>query len=480
MMGEEMTSETSYDAFSYPSLIFLHTHPDRMATMARLHGLDPAPVETARVLEVGGGDGANVIAMAASYPKASFYNFDLAASAVARGQAVIKASGLTNVRVEVGDIVDAAREMTGPYDYIIVHGVYAWVPDFVREAIWQLIARVLSPKGVAYISYNALPGGHIRRTLRDMLLRHVEGIDEPEARLAAAHAFLAAYGAPREEDRPLQAGIRVEALNILEKPPAVLFHDELGEWFSPQALSDLARDAEKHGLQYLTEANVGLLSDGFAADDAASTDIRAVVAAVQRRDDDALRFFRHSLFVRADRKPDRRLDVARLMDLYVSARCEREGNVFTSKEGEYAISNEGLAAILDTLSAAWPQRFRITDLTDDKAYAHALYRLFDFGLTELHSAPAPYALAAEERPRLSPLVRAQLEAGQDYVHTLAHHTLTVSEDGPRAFMLMLDGQRTVAELRALWAASPFAEETGFDAALARAISAGLLVSHHIL
>ena len=37
------------------------------------------------MLEIGGGDGMNVMAMAAAYPRAQFTNIDLAATAVARG-----------------------------------------------------------------------------------------------------------------------------------------------------------------------------------------------------------------------------------------------------------------------------------------------------------------------------------------------------------------------------------------------------------
>src|SRR5262245_41296039 len=140
----ETTAPTSYDLVAYPSDAFLATHPDRLATVARLHGLHSPAIETARVLEVGGGTGINVIAMAAAYPDAQFLSFDLAQEPVARGQAIVAAAGLTNVRVELADILVAAETLEGPFDYIIVHGVYSWVPEPVRAAIMRLIGRVLA------------------------------------------------------------------------------------------------------------------------------------------------------------------------------------------------------------------------------------------------------------------------------------------------------------------------------------------------
>uniref|UniRef100_UPI0035C81FB3 class I SAM-dependent methyltransferase n=1 Tax=Sphingomonas sp. TaxID=28214 RepID=UPI0035C81FB3 len=112
---------TPYDLNAYPTAIFAQTAPDRLATVARLAGLSPPPVETARVLEIGGGDGMNLLALAVAYPRAEFVSFDLAATAVARGRRWLAASGVANLRLEVLDILDATEAPDGPFDYIIAH-----------------------------------------------------------------------------------------------------------------------------------------------------------------------------------------------------------------------------------------------------------------------------------------------------------------------------------------------------------------------
>ena len=173
-----MSDAARYEQVPYPGLAFPQTHPDRLALLAVLHGLDPAPPDAARVLEVGCGDGMNLVAMAAHAPGLSAAGFDLVDPAL--GRAAAAELGLANVRLEQGDLLDGADR--GTFDYVVAHGVYAWVPDPVREALMALIARSLAPHGVAFVSYNALPGARLRTMLREMVLLHAGDADDPAAR----------------------------------------------------------------------------------------------------------------------------------------------------------------------------------------------------------------------------------------------------------------------------------------------------------
>ena len=80
------TELESYNTFVYPGFSFPESHPDRLAAMAILHGLTPAPVERCRVLEIGCNEGANLIPMAYAIPTSEFVGFDLARLPVERGQ----------------------------------------------------------------------------------------------------------------------------------------------------------------------------------------------------------------------------------------------------------------------------------------------------------------------------------------------------------------------------------------------------------
>ena len=83
-MGEDVAS--SYDALPYRGSFIPMTHPDRMAVMAVLHGMEPPSVETARVLELGCTDGGNLLTIAQSLPRASFLGVDISPARLPKGR----------------------------------------------------------------------------------------------------------------------------------------------------------------------------------------------------------------------------------------------------------------------------------------------------------------------------------------------------------------------------------------------------------
>src|SRR6185436_9013135 len=118
---------TPYDELPYPGSAFAQTHPDRLATIATLFGMAPAPVERCRVLELGCGDGGNLIPMAYTLPGSEFLGIDAGGRGIAIGQDRAVAVGLTNLRLQHLDMLDTAIQL-GKFDYIVSHGVYSWVP----------------------------------------------------------------------------------------------------------------------------------------------------------------------------------------------------------------------------------------------------------------------------------------------------------------------------------------------------------------
>ena len=179
-------TEASYDAIPYCSFPVPASHLDRMFNVARLFGLDPVVPENARVLELGCAGGGNLIPLANRFPKASFVGVEL--SKVQCDNAISAANyiGLKNLEVRHASITDIDASL-GKFDYIICHGVFSWVPDFVRDAILHVSSANLSERGVAFISYNTLPGWHFRGMLRSMMLQHVEGLEDPQAKTSQRH-----------------------------------------------------------------------------------------------------------------------------------------------------------------------------------------------------------------------------------------------------------------------------------------------------
>src|SRR5882672_1955071 len=116
-----MSAPNLYDAVAYPGFAQAQTHPDRLSTIAALFGLAAAPSERCRVLEVGCGDGRNLIAMASALPASTFAGFDLAAQPIAAGSDVVARLGLKNVSLTRRDLMTVGAEI-GTFDYVIAHG----------------------------------------------------------------------------------------------------------------------------------------------------------------------------------------------------------------------------------------------------------------------------------------------------------------------------------------------------------------------
>jgi len=152
---------TIYDELPYPVLSYSRTHPAELATLATLHGMRPAPVQSCRVLEVGCARGGNIIPMALGLPGSSFVGIDLSRRQIEEGRRYVERLGLTNLRLEARDLMD-----------------------------FDVCRRQLAPQGVAFISFNAYPGWRAMSAIRDMLLYRVRGIEAPRLRAEKAREFL--------------------------------------------------------------------------------------------------------------------------------------------------------------------------------------------------------------------------------------------------------------------------------------------------
>src|SRR5690606_38100561 len=162
-------SEPSYDELPYEGRAIPAAAPAALGLTARAHGGPRPPLERARVLEIGCGDGGHLLPLAFHHPGWTLTGVDASARAVAKAAEGARALGLLNVRFVRADL--AALEPEGEHDYVIAHGVYSWVGERERAALRALIRRALAPEGLAYVSFNAQPGWGVRGRVRHALVR---------------------------------------------------------------------------------------------------------------------------------------------------------------------------------------------------------------------------------------------------------------------------------------------------------------------
>jgi SAM-dependent methyltransferase len=504
-MSTSRREPTEYDAVSYPGSPFSQTHPDRLATTAALYGLAAAPPERCRVLELGCGDGGNVIPMAYVLPGSAFLGVDAAGSAIAQGNEQIAALGLKNVTLRHADILEAKN--LGTFDYVIAHGLYSWVPAPVQERILAIASETLSPNGVAYVSYNALPGCHVRNAMREMMRWHVRGIEDPAERISQARGlvrFLSEAAPPR----PLFAAILNDTLEHQAKQPdAVLFHDDLAELNEPVLFVDFIARAARHKLKFLAEADYSDMvvwnADSPAGRFLLGMGAENVLVQQQYRDFLIFRRFRQTLLCREEAPTALEPDPEILRSLWVgSSTRPQSGNpdlasnepaTFKSeKDGDVTTPHPLSKAAFLELGTIWPRWVRISDLIasararvsaaggrpvtveDETRLLRFLLGSYGPNVAQLRSRPCPFVTEISERPRASALARFQARTGSS-VTNLKHQSVLLEDPIVRTFLGLLDGTRDRATIAKEMAAA--LRERGPEAeALAADVEKGIALN----
>jgi SAM-dependent methyltransferase len=431
----------------YPGHPFAQTHPDRLATVATVFGLRPAGPRSCRLLELGCGDGGNLVPMAYALPGASFTGIDLSPTAIERAAALAAAVGLRNIDLRRADLT--ATGDLGAFDYVVAHGVYSWIAPAARDALLAACRAHLAPHGVAYVSYDVFPGGHLREITRQMLRWHLRDVDEPAERIAQARMLLEAVMAAGRDGDPLQQRLAWQAEWALAQADPALYHDELAEQHEAVLFTDFVAHAGRHGLRFLAEADVfemqaGALPAGLGADP---------IAREQYLDFFKGRMFRQTLLCHAAvaaREPGPEV----VLGMLAATPARPVGDVgpgrveFRGPRGaSLTTDHEGVKGALVALGEAWPGALPVAELAggDGEAVCAALLRAYPAGLVQLHVWAPALASAPSERPVASALARVQAATGTR-VTNLRHAGVDVPDALGRRLITLLDGTRDRAAL----------------------------------
>ena len=463
---EEDLVRESYDRVPYPSQAQHHTHPDHLAALAILHGLDAAPPQRCRVLELGCSDGGNLIAMAAELGESAFVGVDLSPRQIEVGRAFAAELGLTNVELQARNITDVDAS-SGTFDYVICHGVFSWVSPEVQERILDVCRERLAPHGVAYLSYNTYPGWHLRSMIRDMVLFHARGVDDPEEKTSKAFelvAFLAdAAGKGDDAHAALMRGTREHFQEFADRRHYVL-HEYLEETNAPVYFHELAARAARHGLQYLSEAEPQTV-DVENLSPAVADRVRSFsgdrIEREQYVDFLTNRTFRRTLFCSADRAVAREASPARLRRLFVSSSVKPVSEhpllangvteSFRGENGQTFSSTHSLAkTTFVALAAVWPRALSFDELlaktgADEVALADLLGSLHASGVVDLHATSPRCTEVVGRFPRVTELARRQAAAGL-LVTNQRNRVLKLDDPIARFLVRNLDGTRDRAAL----------------------------------
>jgi len=478
-------ARNSYDEVPYKSQPYRQTHPDRLATIATLLGMQPARLDRCRVLELGCSSGGNLLPLAEQFPESRFVGIDGSRRQIEMGRATLDAVGLKNLELQHADLRTAGAEL-GRFDYIIVHGVYSWVPAEVQEKILAICAEHLAPQGVAYVSYNTYPGWHMRGMIRDMMLYRVRALPEPAERIHQARWLLdfLAQSVPSEEN-PFGILLKQELNLLREKEDSYLFHEHLEDINEPTYFYRFVERAEAKGLQYLGEADFGIMAPSNlpAAVEAGLQSVSANVIEMEQYMDFARnRMFRQTLLCHRGVALDRTPSPERVQGMQVASAAKPENgevDIHSTAQTTYRTPSAVLTtterlvkAAMQRLGEEWPRAVPFDDLlasararlaphavvvessrlaNDARRLAAPLLRCFTTSLVELSVHPSLFTLEISDRPLASRLARWQAESSSTV--TNRRHENTHLNDLQRHTLRFLDGRHDrsglVAELAGL-------------------------------
>jgi len=456
-MSPKPVADNPYNAVPYSTLPQQQTHPSRLGAMAVLMGMEPARVQQCRMLEIGCGTGANMIPMAAALPQSRFVGVDLADEPIAAARKTAAALDLENIRFVAGDLRDI-DESYGEFDYIVAHGVYSWVPAEIADALLAVCRQRLSAHGVAFISYNAWPGAHILRMLREMMLYHSRGADNPAERIERSR-WLAKYLMESNILTPAWNGMLQEiGQGILERNSGGLYHDDLAENNEPLYFREFVAHARRHGLQYLGESEVSVNFDpkralAPLAEQAPGADR---IEREQYMDFLRLRRFRQTLLCHGEVELEPEPGPRHFDRLLFSADLKVEDDRLQGRTGSCTIVNDSVRRIAAEFGARFPRPLYFAEMlphaADEGALRDILLGLCEAGFADVHTFDFPCERAVTERPKATRLVRHQV-VQSEYVTNACHIPVKVDEVG-RCILYLLNGTRTVRDVARDLAVAP--------------------------
>ena len=233
-----------YQSRVYPPMSHPLSDPAVSAVSARMAGLDTPAPRSARILEIGCCSGHNLIPLAMRWPGAHFTGIDLAESSILEARERAATVGVGNIGFSAVDLMEFEPQ-GGPFDFIIAHGFFSWVPDEVKFSLLKFCRKHLSPSGIATISFNLECGWKPRLPVIAKARAILQAGAEDEM---SALAILRTVTAP---DDPEIAIID----DMMAKGPAILAFDDFGPVNDPWSLGNFVRAANQAGLRWLGESD---------------------------------------------------------------------------------------------------------------------------------------------------------------------------------------------------------------------------------
>ena len=473
-MTNSINDEFIYDSVPYPSFVFPQTHPDRLATLAAFYNLLAPDVKNNRILELGCGDGTNLLAHAYAIPSAQFVGIDLSTVHIDVANSSKQKLKLQNIEFIQADVTELSLSELGKFDFIIAHGLFSWVPEPVREHILRIYRECLAENGIGYISYNALPGCHIRQISNGIMKYAGRNLASPIDKVSKGKSAINFIAKAASADSVYQNMLTLELQQISERTESNVFHDDIAEFNQPFYFHEFNDLLGENGLRYLCEAE-----PTHAMEKELSAETKEMLHKLtddpiereQYRDFIVGRRFRSSLICHESNVE--RVDLINSLfdEMLIATQLETDASesmllddspvVFISPKAIKITLNHPITKVaLATVNTNWPRAIGFSDLLSrletaiGKASTAAelemlrsyLSQLYLSGLVKLHRYQADFIVKVSEKPTANAFARFQVERGSKTVTTMTGTNLEPEYPAIKELIRLLDGTRTRDQL----------------------------------
>lgn len=311
--------------------------------------------------ELGCGVGVTTLLLAAADPQGRYVGIDFNPAHIARGRAIARNSGLTNVELIEASFADLLAPEGPPlpqFDYVTLHGVYSWISPENRQAVVRFLARAVKPGGVVYVTYNAMPGWLLGLPLQRMLSEYAR-LEPGRSDHAMERALGFLRAAQAAGARPFTDPEIVERLEqeMARGQVAYLAHEYLNENWQPLYHADVARELAEAKLEFVGSATLLENYPELCLTPAQLTLLADIgVGAVREtfKDYFMVRSFRRDVFVRGARRLSAEAKDARLRAVPLTLTVPRDGasHGISVPRGQARLEERAYVPVFDALAGA--------------------------------------------------------------------------------------------------------------------------------
>lgn len=460
--------------FPYATYVNSLVHPERAAVIAHLFSLQPTAVNQARILELGCGDGSQLVALAETLPDTELIGLEHNVNHIDHANALKVYAKLNNIEFHQTDFLQINPDL-GQFDYIIANNVLSWLPPASQNQFFAVCKQYLKSNGLILLNYNVYPGWNMRHIVRDMVQYHLSQFDDESKRQEQLRAILQfLQDTIKDSNAPYNKSLREEIATLMTLPNDFLQHELCAPACHPLYFHQFNALSHSHGLTYVGDVELHTMLASNMPEPAAEK--LALLKDDMLRQEQFMdyvrnRYTRHSILSHADVAQRRALTADQLRDFYIvsmlkpdaSSAANDTQHTFRAELGTVQTDNLLLQTTLQQLADAYPHPIHFNTLLqsvqnqagtsnpeqDLVQLSGLLMHCYTRGLITLSLQPAVFTANVSTHPQVSTLLRYQVERHYAYVTNLRFESVRI--DNPILTYLIphLNGSNDHAALQQL-------------------------------